>query len=86
MLSFMNRNKMWPTKILLYMTMDIDGLGQRIVNFWTNISVVNTGLPLSVITLKPRQNGRHFADDILKRIFLKGNVRISIEISVKFVS
>ena len=37
-------------------------------------------------TLKPRQNGRHFADDTFKCIFLKENVRISIKISLKFVS
>ena len=36
-------------------------------------------------TLRPGQNGRHFADDILKCIFLNENVRISIEISLKFV-
>ena len=30
-------------------------------------------------------NGRHFADDIFKRIFLNENVRISIKISLKFV-
>ena len=38
-----------------------------------------------IITLRPRQNGRHFADDTFKRIFLIENVRISIEISLKFV-
>ena len=37
-------------------------------------------------TLRPRQNGRHFADDTFKRIFLNENVRISITISLKFVS
>ena len=36
-------------------------------------------------TLRPRQNGRHFADNTFKRIFLNENVRISIEISLKFV-
>ena len=36
-------------------------------------------------TLRPRQNGRHFPDDILKWIFLTENVWISIEISLKFV-
>ena len=34
--------------------------------------------------LRPRQNGRHFADDTLNRIFLNENVRISIAISLKF--
>ena len=36
-------------------------------------------------TLRPRQNGRHFADDAFKRIFMNENVRISINISLKFV-
>ena len=35
--------------------------------------------------LRPRQNGRHFADDIFKRIFLNENVRILVKISLKFV-
>ena len=36
-------------------------------------------------TLRPRQNGRHFADDILERIFLNENVWISIKISLNLV-
>ena len=36
-------------------------------------------------TLRPRQNGRHFADDIFKRIFLNANIWIPIKISLKFV-
>ena len=36
-------------------------------------------------TLRPGQNGRRFADDSLKCIFLNENVRISIKISLKFV-
>ena len=36
-------------------------------------------------TLRPRQNGRLFADDTFKRIFLNEIVRISIKISLKFV-
>ena len=35
-------------------------------------------------TLRPRQNGRRFADDTFKRIFLNENVRIFIKISLKF--
>ena len=38
-----------------------------------------------VITLRPRQHGRHIADDTFKRIFLNENVIISIKISLKFV-
>ena len=36
-------------------------------------------------TLRPRQNGRHFPDNIFKWIFLNENVWISINISLKFV-
>ena len=36
-------------------------------------------------TLRPRPNGRHFADDIFKWIFLNENVWIPIKISLKFV-
>ena len=36
-------------------------------------------------TLRPRQNGRLFADDTFKRIFLNENIRILIKISQKFV-
>ena len=35
-------------------------------------------------TLRPRQNGRHLADDTFKRIFLNENVWISINIPLKF--
>ena len=36
-------------------------------------------------TLRPRQNDRHFPDDIFKCTFFSENVWISIEISMKFV-
>ena len=36
-------------------------------------------------SLRPRQNGRYFPDDIFKYIFLNENVWISIKISLKFV-
>ena len=40
---------------------------------------------LHLNTLGPRQNGRHFADDTFKCIFLNENVCILIEISLKCV-
>ena len=40
---------------------------------------------IQVNTLRPRQNGHHFADDIFKCIFLNENVWILIKISLKFV-
>ena len=39
----------------------------------------------TVNSLRPRHNGRHFPDDIFKRIFLTENVWIPITISLKFV-
>ena len=36
-------------------------------------------------TLRPKQNGRHFPNDIFKCIFLNENVWISIKISLKSV-
>ena len=48
--------------------------GKRGFNAW---SLINT--------LRPRQNGRLFADDTFKRIFLNENYRITIKISLKFV-
>ena len=36
-------------------------------------------------SLRPRQNKRHFADDVFKCNFLNGNVWIPIKISLKFV-
>ena len=41
--------------------------------------------PRRVNTLRPIQNGRHFADDTFKCTFLNENVWIPIEISLKFV-
>ena len=40
---------------------------------------------LSIKSMRPRQDGRHFPDDILIWIFLNENVWITIEISLKFV-
>ena len=37
-------------------------------------------------TLRPRQNGRHFTDDVFKCVFVNENARILLKISVKFVS
>ena len=47
--------------------------------------VRHTATCTALNTLRPIQNGRHFADDTFKRIFLNENVRISIKISLKFV-
>ena len=45
-----------------------------------------TGIVWWIInTLRPRQNGCHFADDTFSRIFLNENVRILFKFSLKFV-
>ena len=41
--------------------------------------------PCLVNTLRPRQNGRHFADDTFNRNFVNENARIWIKFSLKFV-
>ena len=49
--------------------------------WFTDCYTTNTALN----TLRPRQNGRHFADDTFNRIFVNENVIISNKISLKFV-
>ena len=48
-------------------------------------SAFTTSVRMFFNTLRPKQNGRHFPDDILKRVFLKESVRIVIKISLKIV-
>ena len=38
-----------------------------------------------IYTLRPRQYGRHFPDDIFQCVFFNENIKISITISLKFV-
>ena len=52
----------------------------------TFVSVFVGVVVLCFITLRPRQNGRHFPDAIFKWIFLNENVSISIDISLEFVT
>ena len=40
---------------------------------------------LFINTLRPRQNIRHYADETFKRLFVNKNIRLLIEISLKFV-
>ena len=54
-----------------------------------NVSVNTRGYVATtkrtINTLRPRQNGRHFPEDIFKYIFLNENVWFSLKISLKFV-
>ena len=47
------------------------------------MDVIQALIPVN--TLRPRQNGHHFPDDIFQCIFLNENVWISIKISLNFV-
>ena len=49
------------------------------------LEIKNSIQYVKINTLKPRQNGRHSADDTFKRIFINENVRTSIHIALKFV-
>ena len=49
------------------------------------IALIAPKVTIDLNTLRPRQNGRDFPDDIFNWIFLKENVSITIKISLKFV-
>ena len=51
---------------------------------WPIVWIHNSWVPF-FNTLRPRQNGHHFADDIFKCILLNENVWITIKNSLKFV-
>ena len=51
----------------------------------TRIIPFDSSLSNSVNSLRPRQNGRHFPDNIFKCIFLNEIVWNSLKISLKFV-
>ena len=53
---------------------------------WLNLWYVQPGLiPPWFNTLRLRQNGCHFPDDVFKCIFLNENIWISLKISLKFI-
>ena len=56
----------------------LSGPPQNVMSCWS-------AGPQWVNTLRPRQNGHHFADDTFKYIFLNANVMISAKISLKYV-
>ena len=65
--------------------MDIFSLPHKYLSHICNEPRNTVLLDTALNTLRPRQHGRHFADDTFKRIFLNENVEILIEISLKFV-
>ena len=60
-------------------------LSSGLINMFKRYTICPLGKPFWVNTLRLRQNGCHFPDDIFKCIFLNENVWIPIKISLKFV-
>ena len=52
---------------------------------WRTAAVITNFHNPAFTTLRPRQNGRHFPDDVFKIFFLKEYVWFPIAISLKFV-
>ena len=75
------KNLSYPFKRLMNGSMHRNLLPLRSTKMHLNIG----GITQYINTLKPRQNGRHFADDIFKCIFLNENVWVPITFSLKFV-
>ena len=71
--------------IFLWIIFCVDFVADSVV--YISYQCLRAGLPWLhwINTLRLRQNGRHFPDDIFKWIFLNENVWISIDISLKFV-
>ena len=65
------------SKVLIEMLVCCLVAGLVIFSVWVSVGLINS--------LRPRQNGRHFPDDIFTCIFFNENASISIEISLKFV-
>ena len=75
------RAKLWPDCVI---SIELERIKfDEDLNFESMNREWNGSIGLN--TLRPRQNGRRFPDDILKWIFFNENVLISIEISLKFV-
>ena len=60
---------------------------RQVCDIYTSVQSAHVCTVFNVLvnSLRPRQNGRHFADDTFKCIFLNENVRIAIKNSLKFV-
>ena len=65
--------------------MRFDFLFIHLTFYSSYLSLTGFKLIRFVNTLRPRQNGRHFADDMFKCIFLNENTWIPIEILLKLV-
>ena len=69
----------WYILVFVYITVCF------IVTVRMNFLWFHVFVQVSFNTLRPRQNGRHFPDDIFKCIFFNENICNFIKISLKFV-
>ena len=67
-----------------YICQSISSSALRILK-WDFMMRMYADTKLTIDTLRPRQNCRHFADDIFKRTFLNENIWISTKFLLKFV-
>ena len=71
--------------LLCYLSDHIGKQWDEIVNCAHNYDAMDSLYQKHINTLRPKQNGHHFADDTFKRIFLNENIRISMKYSLKVV-
>ena len=71
--------------IYLHYGIEFGDLAYRIIHNTLNIQLIILSEVAKAFTLRPRQNGRYFPEDIFKCIFLNENVWISIKLSLKIV-
>ena len=83
-LSYLYNGNSYTDKISLYWDNTVGPILLTTFSY-TSIGIRHGYFLSKVNTLRPRQNGRHFADDIFKGIFLNENFLIRIKFSLKFV-
>ena len=72
-------------KVFVFRIALMDTISQPFYGNEVTMSSTQMDIRALINTLRRRQNGRHFADDIFKCIFFNENVWILIKISLKFV-
>ena len=79
--------KMFPfDDIIMLWSTELWQSGTRQSHCWCWVCITTAIIPNVVVnTLRLRQNGHHFAENIFKWIFLNENVWILMKISLKFV-
>ena len=86
------KSMFYELKTLRYIHVDSDLFGlyvitprMRLDQYRKYLIIRQSIVVLDFNTFRLRQNGRHFTDDIFKRIFFNENVWIAIKNSLKFV-